>query len=487
MLLLRLALSGFLVSSAAVRQAPNASSLATEFTRKAHSSVSRTQAAQLPKGQIIEKVVCADIAAQSYALYLPSNYSPARQWPILYAFDPGARGKVPLEHFKEAAEKYGWIVVGSNNSRNGPIQSATEAWKAMWADTHERFAIDQERIYTGGFSGASRVAVLFASLCGDCIAGVIGGGAGFPEGVAPAATMHFAFFGTLGVDDFNYPEVKSLADVLAKVGIAHYVRVYPGRHEWAPAPVTTEAVEWMELQAMKSGRRQRNEELIEELWRKYYESGKALENSGDPYHAYLVFAGLIESFKGLHDTSEAAKHAADLRDSRAVKDGMREERQQISRQRDSERQIYTLVAENSGDEAFDAGPRLHALIDALQKTAKAETDTGERRVARRVLEGMFIGHLEQGRNLLQVQKRYDEAARKFELAGAFAPDRPGAFFYLAQACALHGNKKRALQALKTAIDKGFSDPAAITDNKAFDSLRNEAQYRQLMQSLQTAH
>jgi hypothetical protein len=60
-----------------------------------------------------------------------------------YAFDPGARGKLPVERFKEAAEKYGWILAGSNNSRNGPLQPSAEAWRALWQDTHDRFAIDQ--------------------------------------------------------------------------------------------------------------------------------------------------------------------------------------------------------------------------------------------------------------------------------------------------------------------------------------------------------
>jgi hypothetical protein len=54
----------------------------------------------------------------SYALYLPSTYSPAKRWPLLLAFDPFARGEVSVKMFHEAAEKYGLIVVGSNNSRN---------------------------------------------------------------------------------------------------------------------------------------------------------------------------------------------------------------------------------------------------------------------------------------------------------------------------------------------------------------------------------
>src|SRR5689334_17974661 len=87
----------------------------------------------IAKGQVIESVTCAN-PAQSYALYLPSNYDPARKWPILYAFDPGARGKIPVERFKEAAEKFGWIIAGSNNSRNASIQSSIDAWNAIVRD-----------------------------------------------------------------------------------------------------------------------------------------------------------------------------------------------------------------------------------------------------------------------------------------------------------------------------------------------------------------
>jgi len=54
----------------------------------------------------------------SYALYLPANYSPEKRWPLVLVFDPFARGEVSVKLFHEAAERYGFIVVGSNNSRN---------------------------------------------------------------------------------------------------------------------------------------------------------------------------------------------------------------------------------------------------------------------------------------------------------------------------------------------------------------------------------
>jgi hypothetical protein len=81
--------------------------------------LSQTQKpADLPSPGQIGDVVCISDAAQSYALYLPSAYGAAKRWPIIYFFDPGGRGRRPLELYKEVAETYGFILAGSNNSRN---------------------------------------------------------------------------------------------------------------------------------------------------------------------------------------------------------------------------------------------------------------------------------------------------------------------------------------------------------------------------------
>ena len=69
------------------------------------------------RGVLIERVPLAANPEESYALYLPAGYSPDRPAPILYGFDPRARGRVPVERFQAAAERYGWVVVGSASNR----------------------------------------------------------------------------------------------------------------------------------------------------------------------------------------------------------------------------------------------------------------------------------------------------------------------------------------------------------------------------------
>jgi poly(3-hydroxybutyrate) depolymerase len=95
-------------------------------------------------GAVHASVTALADATNSYALYLPSGYSSAKRWPLLLVFDPFARGEVSVKLFHEAAEKYGFIVVGSNNSRN--FEDPSTAIRVLWVDVKERYAIDPRRI-----------------------------------------------------------------------------------------------------------------------------------------------------------------------------------------------------------------------------------------------------------------------------------------------------------------------------------------------------
>lgn len=456
----------------------------------------------IPKGQVIEKVVCAGNPTQSYALYLPSNYDATRKWPILYAFDPGARGKIPVERFKEAAEKFGWIIVGSNNSRNSTLQSSIESWNAMTRDTTERFSIDDARAYAAGFSGGARVAILFATQCNDCLAGVIASGAGFPGGIEPATTMHFPLFAAAGTEDFNFAEVKSLEESLARANMTYQIETFAARHEWLPSSVAIDAVGWMELLAMKSGRRERDAQFIESWMNTKLKQAREFEGARKGYEAYQIYRELSSALKGLRDVAAFENKLSQLRESREVRDAIRDEQQQIKKQRELEGQLAGLVAatgrmklqadaagaatnDRTGDEPIDSEARLDALLVELNKQAKGKQDTATRRIARRVLEGQYVALFERGYGLLQNQKRYDEATRVFLLATKVAPDRPNAFYYLASAYGAKGDKKKSLKALQTAVDKGFSDAAALAGNKAFDSMRDDPQFQTIISALKT--
>jgi hypothetical protein len=95
-------------------------------------------AQELPRGEIIEDVRCQQDASQHYALYLPSYFNRSRQWPVILAFDGSGRGREGVERYRAAAERYGYVVAGSNNSHNGPWNVGLDAAAAMTVDIEQR-------------------------------------------------------------------------------------------------------------------------------------------------------------------------------------------------------------------------------------------------------------------------------------------------------------------------------------------------------------
>src|SRR5678815_3068851 len=103
--------------------------------------------------KVSEKVITQADPDQSYAAFLPANYDPQRQWPTVFCLDPRARGASAIARFVPAAQKYGFVVICSNNSRNGlDGPTITKIFTTFWEDAHRRLNIDQKRAYIAGFS-----------------------------------------------------------------------------------------------------------------------------------------------------------------------------------------------------------------------------------------------------------------------------------------------------------------------------------------------
>ena len=348
----------------------------------------RALAAQdLPRGTIIDDVKCATEPAQSYALYLPSNYSRDRPWSVLIAFHPAARGRAMVEKYQAAAEQYGYIVAGSNTSRNGPMSVAAASVRAMSVDLGQRFAIDADRVYLTGMSGGARVAMQIA-LGKNNIAGVIASSAGYPDS-KPRSSVPFAVFGTAGTDDFNYIEMRLLD---RKLTSPHALAVFSGGHTLPPDAVALEAIEWMELQAMKAGRRTRDEALIDRLLEKRRSRIAAASDAAATVH---LLDALVDDFKGLRDVAAETARAKDLSRQPDVKKALSRERANDDAEVRTLGEIFDLEAglrdENRRDVSLS---RLRDQLTRYARLADAAAESPERSQARRVLRTVTGGAAE---------------------------------------------------------------------------------------------
>lgn len=345
-------------------------------------AASAALAQSLPAGQIIDEVKCAAAPSQSYALYVPSGYTPDREWPVIFAFDPGGRGRNGVDRYQAAAEQYGFIVAGSNNSRNG--QASTPAVTSMSTDVMTRFRVDMTRIYTAGMSGGARVALGVALASSTKVAGVMASSAGYPDGQT-RKTVPFPIFATAGTEDFNLYEMRELDRDLTT---PHRLAIFEGGHLWLSSALALQAVEWMEIQAMKTGLKPRDAKEIEQLFDKRVAAAGAGKDKG----AFLALQGLVADFEGLKDVSAFKARAAALGRDKGVLDALKADRDDDTRER------KVLASVWSAEERLDS-PNLResALIELRQKwqqlsaQANGAEDSAERRLARRVLSGLSAG------------------------------------------------------------------------------------------------
>ena len=436
---------------------------------------------KLELGKTIERVVCSKNPEQSYALYLPSHYSPDHSWPVVFAFDPFARGKIPVELMKDAAERYGYIVLGSNNSRNGPWKMEFEAADAMMQDVQLRFAVDLNRMYFAGLSGGAREASQLAQLC-KCSAGVLLSAAGFSQNPSSSKEAVFPVFSAVGNTDFNYAELIPLQDKLEQAGYPHWLRVFDGQHQWAPAEVMEEALAWFRIQAMRSMREPHDNGFISGQFKKNLDTAEEFSTKGDVLSAWREYKQIASTFDRLLDVSSAKAKAEELARTKAVQDALKRERNDFEEQGRRDEEIFSAIRATETPQSPGSGPQEFALEQVRDLRTQSEKEKKPERVVvlKRTLGGIFIGAIERGNSMLD-KKEYRSAALYFSAAAEARPDAEWPLRQLAVAQALDKNRKAVLETLRRIkpIDRGAflawlkSEPAleemrAKGELKAFD-------------------
>jgi len=444
---------------------------------------------EFEKSKLIEKVGCRGSADQSYALYLPSGFVPTVKRPVLYLFDPGARGPVAVERFLQAAEKYGWILVASNNSRNGPWEPNLKAALAMFEDSSARLPVDETRIYAGGFSGGSRAACVFPRAVNRRIAGTIGVGAGISNtGTRPEDIGASSYFGIIGLADFNYPEMKRLDADLDGAKVPHRVLYYEAPHQWPDQATCSRAVGWMEITAMKQGTRNRDEALIDEMLGKELEYASALEAAGKTFWAARQYEAVSQLFDGLRDSGASAE-AGRIQKTREFAQFLKEEKKRderdVSIRRDFVR-AYTLIEQAPSDRKGFIEVLKDLKLGFLKKEAKEAGTVEDRSFAYRILFDISI-NMEQRAFESYDQKDWPRASSLFELAAEACPDgdrrEKNIYFSMACVAAVRGDEKAALKHLETAVAKGFSDVLALENEEDLAGLHQTSHFREILDRL----
>ncbi len=224
------------------------------------------------KGDITTLFVAGD-PSNSFILYLPANFDSTKKYPLVVFFDPHADGSLPLNKYKSLSEKWGYIFVGSNSSKNGMTANETmKIGNALIGEVKKNIKIDETEIILCGFSGGARVASTLAISRND-IKGVICNSA------APSQPINGKIFiGLAGLGDMNYLEMKNFMNGQNGNVSPHELLAFDGKHEWATIGMMEDALLMISITPLNGKNNLKTVEMYRELGGLIYNQSESIKN-----------------------------------------------------------------------------------------------------------------------------------------------------------------------------------------------------------------
>ena len=445
-------------------------------------------------GRLTGSVVSRANPAQRYAVYLPTSFKPNTPAPVLFIMDYRGRARVAADVFRPAAEKYGWILMSSNDTSSDEAAGPSlEALKAMWTDAHDLFNVDPRRLYLAGLSGTARTATWIATEIKGTVAGVIGASAGLSPLLSPSADLPFAYFGTAGDADYNYWEMRLLERRLSELGVPHRMEYFSGVHGWMPTSLAMSAIGWMELRAMRTGLRPPDARLIEELWWQDQLSAEMLEESGRSAAASRRRRAMLRDYEGLRPAGDLAglrQRDAALNAEPWLPEALAAEEAAAAAHKKRIDESMQIIARAYPKRSGKLATSVQATLDELRVPELLAAASGRDQAmaldAKRILAELDV---QTGFYLPQESMQEQDDARAgfyLDLAKAINPEDPFAWFLRARVSARADQATETMENLARAVKLGFRTLDALETDHVFDSLRTRADFRALVDIVRAA-
>lgn len=139
-----------------------------------------------------------DLARERFVLYVPTGAPPPSGYGLLVFVPPWPQAKLP-QGWERELDRRGLIYVSMANADNmtNVIDRRVPLALLAWANVGRRYPLDPARVYVGGFSGGSRVALRIALGYPDVFRGALLEAGSDPPGSAalslPPATLFHRF------------------------------------------------------------------------------------------------------------------------------------------------------------------------------------------------------------------------------------------------------------------------------------------------------
>ena len=262
----------------------------------------QAQSISIKRG-IIDKVMVGDSLSESFSLYLPTDFSMDKEYPVLFVADLEGKGMQSVAMFRNAAEKEGYIVAASENLSDtlSLTQNVLISGRVI-SKVFSILPVNKKAIYGAGFDTGARLATAMPFFYNG-FAGVLSCGEGItnPEMYADKAPL--SFIGIVGKEDFNYSNMADLGKVLGKVKVNYNLLTFNGGHDWPPGDLLVDALSIFKIQAMAKQDIALDANYIEEKYKQDEQELSRLIQTNAYLEAYDLVERMMQVYRLHKDVS----------------------------------------------------------------------------------------------------------------------------------------------------------------------------------------
>ena len=222
---------------------------------------------RIAKGGVTDSLPISSVPGESYALYAPRDYTPGKEWPVVFVFDPRGRGANTANLFRMAAEDQQYLIISSNiRLKEKPIDSIIKIATSMMKEVLQTFPIDLDLVYTAGMGEGAQVGSALPLLYKN-MAGVMAVGNSFVNPDYLDKNNPYMFVGIAGNKDYMVYQMEDYIRFYDDLDFPTDIYYFDGKDEWPEGQVISNALTGFTLEAIKKEKRPKDQDLFKNYLR----------------------------------------------------------------------------------------------------------------------------------------------------------------------------------------------------------------------------
>lgn len=433
----------------------------------------------LQKGVVQDSLRVNDSLSESYALYLPVDFTLERPWPVVFIFDNKGRGGRSVQLFRQAAEEQGYVLAASNDivENDSIIRNVRVATRLM-NRVINLLPVDNNGMYTAGFMEGARVASLMPAVFSN-IQGVMAIGDVWVNPDYIQKQAKFSFIGISGTKDHKYQRMKESVSLLSKAGLQTEFYSYDGAEEWPFNDVITNALGSFTLRAMAKGIRPGNDTLVEKLYKDELETAEQLKRKIMHFRAYELLEKMETKYSLFNKQKDLRDRQKEIRRSRPFRTQRREYSNAELKELESLEMYLFFFTEDVNSANFENlgwwGQQIKELQEMQIGKNRAESDMAFR------LEGILQELANNTfKDLKENKAEIDPLIFTAILQTIFERDNPAGYKNIISLSAQDGDYYTALLYLEDLLKTGYDDMEALYNIPGTLDLKLSPEYSELI-------